>query len=94
MPLHYNAIIAEHIKIINESHKIAQNAYDKLIQEKNIPTIKYLNSIYSSQMKVKQHAQENLIKSLEIIERIRTREKRLEQEIRLINNKIETGYIK
>ena len=83
MPLDYNAIIAEHITIINESDKIAQKAYQELIQEKNMPKIEYLKYIYSSHMKVKQHAENNLIKCLEIIERIRQREKRLEQGVRI-----------
>jgi hypothetical protein len=84
MPLNYNEIIAEHITIINESDKIAQKAYQELRQEKNIPKIKYLKSVYSSQMKVKQHAEDNLIKCLEIIERIRQREKRIIQVFGLI----------
>jgi hypothetical protein len=79
----YNTIIAEHINIINESDKIAQKAYQELKREKNRPKIEYLKYIYSSQMKVKQHAENNLIKCLEIIERIRQREKRLE-EVRVI----------
>ena len=86
----YNTIISEHIKIINESDKIAQKAYQELRRETNMPKIKYLKYIYSSQMKVKQHAETNLIKCLEIIERIRQREKRLEQGVRY---KIETDNI-
>ena len=79
----YNTIIAEHIKIINETDKIAQKAYQELRRENNIKKIEYLKYIHSSQMKVKQHAETNLIKCLEIIERIRQREKRLE-EVRVI----------
>jgi hypothetical protein len=81
--VNYNEIITEHIKIIEQSEKIAQKAYEEL-RHADIPRIKYLKFIYSSQMKVRQHAQDNLIKCLEIIERIRQREKRLEQTVSLI----------
>jgi hypothetical protein len=84
MPINYNTIISEHLKIINESDKMAQKAYQELTQEKNMPRIEYLKSIYSSQIKVKQHSENNLIKCLEIIERIRQREKRIIQEFGVI----------
>lgn len=79
---HYNAVIIDHLKIIEHSEQIAQKAYQDILlidqAKKNMPrTIEYLHSIYTSQMKVKQHAQDNLIESLEIIERIRQRRKRM-----------------
>jgi hypothetical protein len=75
---HYNTILSEHIKIIEQSEKIAQKAYEDILfieqEKKNMPrTIEYLNSIYTTQMKLKQHAETNLMKSVEIIERIKKR---------------------
>jgi hypothetical protein len=75
---HYNAILSEHLKIIEQSEKIAQKAYEDILfierEKKNMPrTIEYLNSIYTRQMKLKQHAENNLMKSVEIIERIKKR---------------------
>ena len=77
---HYNAIVIDNLKIIEQSEKIAQKAYQDILcieqEKKHMPqTIDYLISIYTSHTNIKQHAQNNLIKCLEIIERIRQHRK-------------------
>jgi hypothetical protein len=78
----YNAIIIDNLKIIEESEKIAQKACQDILfieqENKHMPqTIEYLNSIYTSHINIKQLAQDNIVKCLEIIERIRQHRKKI-----------------